>query len=135
MIVVRNLQSADQISNTAIRALVRQRINDLGGDAFNTDALGYFVVIEAGDTIEAIHVQVGFNILHNRFNGIRYGRPGFTPLFEFIEEFSACYDIVIVLDDSGFGTELFVPKEDGIDADLIAMCRMYAFKSPEEHGV
>jgi hypothetical protein len=131
VIVVRNLQSTSQICNLAIRDLVRQRIEDLGGGAFNADALGYFLVIEAGDTIEAIHAQVGFNILHNRFTGVRYDQPGFTPSFEFVEEFPSCYDMVFVLDDSGYGVEVFVTKEVDIDADLFAMFRMYAFKSQD----
>lgn len=131
MIVVRNLQSTSQIRNPAIRDLVRQRIEDLGGGAFNADALGYLLVIEAGDAIEAIHAQVGFNILHNRFTGARYDQSGFTPSFEFVEEFPSCYDMVFILDDSGYGIEVFMPKEVGIDADLIAMCRMYAFKSED----
>ncbi len=132
MIVVRNLQSTHQIRNPAIRELVFLRINDLDGAAFDTDELGYFLVVESGDTIEAIHAQVGFNILQNRFTGIRFDATGFTPSFEFIEEFPACYDMVFVLDDSGFGIEFFVPKEEGIDTDLLAMCRMFAFSSPPE---
>jgi hypothetical protein len=130
--IVRSLQSTQQISNPVLRELVQQRINDLGGEAFDTDALGYFVVIEPGDTIEAIHAQVGFNILHNRFSGIRFNATGFTPSFEFIEEFPACYDMVFVLDDSGIGIELFVLKEEGIDTELIAMCQMYAYPAPPE---
>ena len=38
----------------------------------------------------------------------------------------------IVLDDTGIGVEIFVPKEEGIDPDLIAMCRMYAYTAPLE---
>lgn len=132
MIVVRNLQSTYQISNLTISELVRLRINDLGGEAFDTQAIGYFVVVEATDTIESIHAQVGFNILHNRFTGIRFDATGFTPSFEFIEEFPSCFDMVFVLDDSGFGVELFVPKEEGIDTDLLAVCRKFAFRSPPE---
>jgi hypothetical protein len=132
VIVVRDLQSTYQISNPAIRELIQQRINDLGGEAFDTEAMVYFVVVEAGDTIEAINGQVGFNILHNRFTGIRFDATGFTPSFEFIEELPSCFDMVFVLDDSGFGVEFFVPREEGIDTDLLAVCRMYAFRSPPE---
>lgn len=132
MIVIRDFQSVQQISNPAIRDLVQQRINDIGGAAFDADALGYFLVVEAGDPIDAIHAQIGFNILHNRFTGVRYDSPGFTGSFEFIEEFASCYDMVFVLDDSGIGIEVFVPKEEGIDADLTAMCRMYAYLAPLE---
>ena len=132
MIVVRDQSNIDQISNPAIRELVQQRINDLGGEAFDSNELGYFLVVEAGDSIEAIRATVGFYILHNRFTGIRFNATGFTPSFEFIEEFPACYDMVFVLDDTGIGVEIFVPKEERIDPDLIAMCRMYAYTAPPE---
>ena len=132
MIVVRDQSNIDQISNPAIRELVQQRINDLGGESFDSNELGYFLVVEAGDSIEAIRATVGFYILHNRFTGIRFNATGFTPSFEFIEEFQACYDMVFVLDDTGIGVEIFVPKEEGIDPDLIAMCRMYAYTAPPE---
>ena len=132
MIVVRDLSTIDQISNLQIRELAQQRINDLGGEAFDSNELGYFLVVEAGDTTEAIQAQIGFNILQNRFTGIRFNATGYTPSFEFIEEFPACYDMVFVLDDTGIGIELFVPKEEGIDPDLIAMCRMYAYTAPPE---
>ena len=132
MHVVEDLQSTHPISNPAIRELVQQRINDLGGESFDSNELGYFLVVEAGDSIEAIRATVGFDILHNRFTGIRFNDTGFTPSFEFIEEFPACYDMVFVLDDTGIGVEIFVPKEEGIDPDLIAMCRMYAYTAPPE---
>ncbi len=132
MIVVRDLPTIDQISNLQIRELVQQRIKDLGGESFDSNELGYFLVVESSDTIEAIQKQVGFNILQNRFTGILFNATGFTPSFEFVEEFPACYDMVFVLDESGIGIELFVPKEEGIDTDLIAMCRMYAYKAPPE---
>ena len=134
MIVVRDLPTIDQISNLQIRELVLARINDLGGEAFDSSELGIFLVVEAGDTIEAIQAQFGFNILQNRFTGIRFNATGFTPSFEFIEEFPACYDMVFVLDDTGIGIELFVPKVEGIDPDLTAMCRMYAYTVPPEDG-
>jgi hypothetical protein len=129
---VKALQSTHQISNPAIRELVHQRINDLGGESFDSSELGYFLVVESSDTIEAIQKQVGFNILHNRLTGVRFNATGFTPSFEFIEEFPACYDMVFVLDDTGIGIELFVPKEEGIDPDLTAMCRMYAYTATPE---
>jgi hypothetical protein len=132
VIVVRDLPTIDQISNLQIRELVQQRIKDLGGESFDSNELGYFLVVESSDTIEAIQKQVGFNILQNRFTGILFNATGFTPSFEFVEEFPACYDMVFVLDESGIGIELFVPKEEGIDTDLIAMCRMYAYKAPPE---
>ena len=132
MIVVRDHSTIDQISNLQIRELVQQRINDLGGEAFDSNELGYFLVAESSDTLETLSAQLGFDMLRNRFTGIRFNATGFTPSFEFIEELPACYDMVFVLDDTGIGVEIFVPKEEDIDPDLIAMCRMFAYTAPPE---
>ena len=115
MIVVRDLSATQEIAHPQIKQLVQQRINDLDGVEFESSELGYFLVVEACDSKENIHTQVGFHILRNRFTGTLFDATGFTPSFEFIEEFSACYGILFVLDDTGFGVQIFVPKEEGID--------------------
>ena len=126
MIIVRDLSAIHQISNLEIRELVTQRMDDLGGDAFDANALGYFLVVERGDTLEALSAQLGFDILCNRFTGIRYDQTRFMPSFEFVEEFPACYDMVFVLSDDGYGVELFVQKANGVSLDLLAMCQRYS---------
>lgn len=128
MIIVRDSQSIRQIGNPEIRELVQQRINDLGGDAFDSVALGYFLAVESGDTLEALSAQIGFPIQCNRFTGVRYDQSGFTPSFEFVEEFPACFDVVFILSDDGYGVELFIPKAEGIHPNLLAMCQTYAVR-------
>ena len=126
MIIIRDLLSTHQIGTIEIRELVTQRIDDLGGDAFDANALGYFLVIEAIDTIEAISEQVGFDILCNRFTGTRYDQTGFTPSFEFVEEFPACYDMALIPIDDGHGVEVFLQKAEGVQLDLLGVCHRYA---------
>ena len=126
MQIIRDLPSTLQISDPAIRKLVQHRIDELGGDNFNATELGYFLVIEPGDSIDAINTQLGLSILANRFTGIRWDQPGFTPSFEFIEEFPACYELVFILDDSGYGIDIFISKGTGVDPDLLVMCQRYA---------
>ena len=112
-----DLPSTQRISDPAIRKLVQQRIDDLGGDKFDAAVLGYFLVIEPGDSLDSISTQIGFNILANRFTGIRWDQPAFTPSFEFIEEFPACYELVFILDDSGYGVDIFISKGSGVNPD------------------
>ena len=126
MQIIRDLASTTLIDNPAIRQLVQKRIKDLGGEAFDTTALGYLLVIQPGDTLDAIDTQLGFSILANRFTKIRFDQPGFSPSFEFVEEFPACYDMVFVVSDDGHGVEVFVPKAEGIPPDLRIMCRVHA---------
>ena len=126
MQTIRDLPSTQQISDAAIRTLVQHRIDELGGDKFNTTELGYILVIDPGDSIVTISAQLGFSILANRFTGSRSDQPGFTPSFEFVEEFPSCFEIVIILDDSGYGVDIFISKGSGVDPDLLAMCQRYA---------
>ena len=126
MIIIRDQSSIHQTGNIEIRELVTQRIDDLGGDAFDANALGYFLVVESGDNIEAITAQLGFDILCNRFTGTRYDQAGFTPSFEFVEKFSACYDMAFILSDDGYGVEVFVQKASGVSLELLVMCQRYA---------
>ena len=132
MQVIRDPASTAKIANPEIRRLVEQRIDDLGKEPsdlgkepFDLATLGYFLIVEPGDTLDAVDAQLGFPILANRFSGIRFGHPGFTPSFELVESFSGCFDMVFILDDSGYGIEVFIPSE-GVDPDLLAMCKRYA---------
>ena len=130
MQVIRDPASTAQIANPEIRRLVEQRIYDLGKpdgteEPFDLAALGYFIVVDPGDTLDAIDAQMGFPILCNRWTGIRFDQPGFTPSFEFVEQIHGCFDMVFILDDSGYGIEVFIPSE-GVNPDLLAMCQRYA---------
>ncbi len=134
MQIISDLTGASQICDGAIRELVQQRINDLGGEEFDSTELGYILVVEGGDTLDALEAQLGFSIVANRFTGIRYDQPGFTPSFEFIEDLGHCYDMVIVLSDSGYGVEILVPNKAVGDVDLLAMCHTYATRPFPDGG-
>jgi hypothetical protein len=132
MLAIRDQASAAQIGDLEIRQLVEQRIHDLSVEPYDPDVLGYFLVIEPSDSLEEINGQLGFPILCNRFSGIRFGDAGFTPSFEFVEEYAGCYDAVFILSDDGFGVEVFIPKAEGIDPGLLAMCASYATPATPE---
>lgn len=83
-------------------------------------------MVDPGDTIESINTQLGFSILCNRATGLQYDQSDYSPSFEFIEEFSGCYDAVFVLGQDGYAVEVFIPKRQGVDADLLQMCQRHA---------
>ena len=115
-----------EIADQHIRQMVEQRIYDLGKEPFDFSELGYFLIVEPGDSLKDISTQLGFCILANRSTGIRFDQTGFAPSFEFIEEFPACFEIVFILDDSGYGVDIFISKGNGVDPDLLTMCQQYA---------
>ena len=127
MFIVRDPASINDIPDLGIRALVDQRFSQiLSGEPYNYDRHGYMIVVEPGDSIESLESETGCSILHNPFDGSRYGGADFTPCFEALEEHRHCFEMLFILSDSGFGIALFIPKHPGIDADLLAMCAEYA---------
>jgi len=126
VIIVRDQTSIAHIQSAAIRSLVQQRIQDLQAQGFDLADVGLFVVLEVGDTLDDFVSQIGFNPLCNRHTGLRYDQLGYSPSFEFVQAFPDCFELVFVLDDTGYGVELIVPIEEGIDTDLLTLCRRYA---------
>ena len=110
-------------SDPVITALVQQRLSELlQDDDLTMEELVYFVVPEPGETIQQLVEALGTDLL----------TVDACPLWEFIEEHITCYGFVIVLDDSGFGAEVFIPKS-GMDADLLALCQQYSV--PVKEGI
>ncbi|MDD2882214.1 MAG: hypothetical protein PHQ58_17450 [Rhodoferax sp.] len=53
--------------------------------SYDPDVLGYFLIVQPGDSIAIINAQIGFDILANKWTGIRFDQPGYTPSFEVLE--------------------------------------------------
>ena len=107
----------------AVTTLIQQRLADLlQDDDLPMEELVFFVVPEPGETIPQLVKALGTDL--QTVDG--------SPLWEFIEEHPTCYEFVIVLDASGFGAEVFIPKT-GIDADLLALCQLHA--TPAQEGI
>ena len=126
MLVLRSPDDASRIADPEIRNLVKLRFAQVcSGETYDPDRHGYMLVVEPGDTVEAIERESGCPMLRNTFDDARFGDPEFTPAAEVIEEHSNCYELVFIFSDDG-GVEIFVPKVDGIDPELLAMCRQFA---------
>lgn len=131
MQIIRDPADVTTIADPELRALVEKTIRDLSPDGpYDPDVLGYFLIVEADiDTLPAINAQLGFDILCNRWTGIRFDQPGYTQSFECLEEHAGYYEIVFIISDDGFGIEVFIPKTVDIP-DLLAMCQRYAVSAP-----
>lgn len=133
MRVLRDPALAATLEDEALRALVAQRFVEIAQDEpYDPDTFGYFVVVEPGDSVESVEKEVGWPILGSVFNDARFGDPEFSPCFEFLEEHArpACYELVYIFSDGGFGIDVFVPKLPEIDRQLLAFCEAYAVPAP-----
>jgi hypothetical protein len=131
MLVLRDPASANSIVDPALRGLVEQRFEDIcDGEEYEADLHGYMIVIEPGDTAEALEAESSCPILHNLFGTAHFGDPDFKPVFEVLEEHPFCYEMVFVPSDGDFGILIFFPKQAGIDPELLALCAEYAEPAP-----
>jgi hypothetical protein len=111
-----------------ITTLIQQRLSDLLQDddssmeQLTMEELVFFVVLDPGETIPQLMEALGTDLL--TVDG--------CPLWEFIEEHPTCYEFVIVMSDSGFGSEVFIPRA-GIDSDLLVLCQLHA--TPAQEGI
>ena len=83
-----------------------------------------FIVFEECDTVADLDAALGFPVMANRFDGCRYGEPGFNPSWEAIEEHINWFELVYVLSDDGFGIVMFIPKR--ADPELLKMLQQYS---------
>ena len=131
MIVLREGVATSQITDPYIHELVSLRWSQiLAGEPSDYDRHGYMVVVEPGDTVEALEQEIGLPILHGLFDDAPFGDDDFTPCFDILEEHTdgkrRIYEMVFISNDDGFATTVFVPDSEGIPADLLAMCRSFA---------
>ncbi len=114
-----------------LRSRIEERMACMAqGEPFDPDLHGQIVVVEEGDSLDAISSAVGFDILANAVTGVRFGEPGHEPSFELCAESSSCYELVFIFGDGDDGIVIFIPKGVGIDPELLAYCQTYATASP-----
>ena len=121
MLILKSPSSFDFITDPSILKLVKLRHDQLGDEMF-----GSVIIVEIGDTVEDIEKEIGFSILTNLFDDVRYPDPDFVPCFEVLEDHGTFYEILFIFGDGDDGTvEIFIPKV-GVDPLLLAMCSQFA---------
>ena len=120
MLILKSPSSFDSITDPDILRLVKLRHSQLGYEMF-----GSVIIIEAGDSLSDIEEEIGFSILTNLFDDVRYPDPDFVPCFEVLEDHGTFYEMVFILSEGDDAIEIFIPKT-GVDQLLLAMCSQFA---------
>jgi len=127
MLILRDPADLAGVEPSSIRHLLAQRFEDLcQGEPFEADIHGFFILVEAGDTVSAIEAGAGCPVLSGLQRDSRYGNPDFVPAFEVLEEHPCAFEFVCVPGDGDFGVVILIPKEPGIDPEVIRFCKEYA---------
>lgn len=101
----------EQPANIDIAALLRLRRDQLI-DFGDLTEIGTFAIVEPGDALADIELALSFPIT---LDG--------SPTWEWVMRHGATFEAPIILSDDGFGHVLIVPDADGIDPDLLVLCR------------
>ena len=125
MLVLKSPSSIDSITDPDILKLVKMRHSQLGDEMFVS-----VIIIEIGDTVEDIENEIGFFVMTNLFDDVRYPDPDFVPSCEALEDHGGCYEMLFILGDGDEAVEIFIPKA-GVDNELLAMCSQYAVSITE----
>ena len=120
MLILKSPSSFDSITDPDILKLVKLRHSQLGDEMFDS-----VIIIEAGDSISDIEQEIGFSILTNLFDDVRFPDPDFVPCFEVLEDHGTFYEMVFILSDGDDAIEIFIPKV-GVDPLLLSMCSQFA---------
>ena len=127
MIRIRGPDAVGQIGDPVVRRLVEERFDQvLNGDQYDPEIHGEMIVVEPGDSLCDLENETGLPIATNPFDDVRFPDPAFTPVCEALEEHAACYEMTFILTDDGCGVSLFIPKQLGIDAELLALCARFS---------
>ena len=89
--------------------------------------LTHVLVIEPGDTEQAIFNAIGMSPLVNPIDGIRYGATGFEAYWDGPAwRHDGWFELIITVGNDGFAFVLLVADTDGIIPELLDLCRTYA---------
>ena len=129
MLIIRDPNSVSLITDPDIRELIDLRFIEMcDGEDIEVDLR--VIVVEVGDSVESLEKESGCPILHNLCDPVRYGHPGFRPSFEVLEEHSGFYEMVFIPGDGDSGIVIIIPKQEGINSELLAMCEEHAVPAP-----
>ena len=120
MLKIQNLSQLNLVTDPDILKLVSLRLVQLDSNLPTP-----MIIIEAGDSLSDIEKEIGFSILTNLFDDVRYPDPDFMPSCEVLEDHGGCYEMLFILGDGDEAVEIFIPKH-GVDNELLAMCSQFA---------
>lgn len=114
-------------TNASIDPALKQLLGDRVDDWAATDLLSltHLLIIQSGDTEEAIQEEVAFSPMVNPLDNRRFGSKGFEPSWDWLEDHGGWFELIFTVGNDGFAFVLFVEDSEGVDPDLRALCRSY----------
>ncbi|MCO8250741.1 hypothetical protein [Comamonas thiooxydans] len=116
--------AVDALDDCAMRAVVQQRLIELSEYEQPLDELAEFWLLDGSDTVATLEAQTGRPVMA----GWPSPDGSFQPGWDVLVSHPSCFEMVFVLDDSGYGAVFWIPKSSA-DPDLLALCRKHAVEA------
>jgi len=120
MLILKDQFLINSITDLDILKLVKLHHSQLGDEMFDS-----VIIVEAGDSISDIEKEIGFFVMTNLFDDVRFPDPDFVPCFEALEDHGTFYEILFIFGDGDEAIVIFIPKV-GVDPLLLSMCSQFA---------
>ncbi len=103
----------------SLQRLVAQRVSEMTADEYSMEELVFVVILDASDSLSDL-----------KFALIGDGPNQDIPPWEVIEEQDTCFELVFVLESSGYGALAFAPK--GVaHPEVLSLCQTHAMPKQE----
>ena len=104
----------------SMQRLVAQRVSELTADEYGMEELGFVVILDASDSLSDLKFALMGDGKANQD----------IPPWEVIEEKDTCFELVFVLESSGYGALVFAPK--GVaHHEVLSLCQTHAIPKQE----
>jgi hypothetical protein len=121
---IRHENIATEILLASLSPLLIDRFQALGTeDELDSSLHGYIVIAEPGDDDKALQTETGCPVLSDWFGDFQFGDADFAPAFDCLDDHPTCFELTYSLNDDGFTVLIFVPKLNGVNEQILSLCR------------
>lgn len=110
--------------NPTLQSLISDRLHD--AEVIELGELTHILVIEPGDTEEAIRDELGWSPLENVLDGCRFGTADFVPYWSWLQDLGGWYEMIVTVGNSGFAFILLIERTNGVLPELLRLCREFS---------
>ena len=130
MKVIRQTSDIADVADPVIRAFLAQRIAHMVMD-WAPDLwpdFGQLLVLESGDDPAIVETAGCLRLTCSPFGAARLGDPGFTPLWDFVDDHGSFYEVATIITDAGGFFLIAIPKGIGTSAALLRLCEQLSIR-------
>ena len=90
---------------------------------------GQVLVLESGDDPAIVETAGCLRLTVSSFGVARLGDPGFTPVWDWVDDHGSFYEVAMVVSDAGNFDVVLIPKDIGTSAALLRLCEQLSIRS------